>query len=188
MHNNLANNFQMKKAHLIIILLISNFHLFSQSEKSLSFSTGVSVYEYKNIKSVIPFISTEFQLPVKEKIVFGAEVKFGNRNKVDNQYFNTYNFKDFELKLNYQNKLFSKLQLTVGCSAGVSLFYYSEIKKINTDITRDETLNLIPAISPLISIDYLFQNNTFVGLLYMHKITLYGDNYPNIGFSYGVKF
>jgi len=129
----------MKKTYLIIILLISNLYLYSQSEKSLVFSTGFSVYEYKYIKSAIPFISTEFQLPVKEKIIFGAEVKFGNRNIVDNQYFNTYNFKDFELKLNYQNKFYSKFQLTIGCSAGVSIFYYSEIKKINTDIIRDET-------------------------------------------------
>ncbi len=179
----------MKKTILTFTLLICSLVVVSQTKYSLQFLAGTSYYNKYGIKSHIPYISGAIYKNTSNNFLLGTELSIGNRQKIKNPGFNIYTFKSIVFKLLYQKVFLKKLQLSGGIGSGVDIFTYSELRTINNnDLIKDEAMFLNLLILPEININYLFKNNSFLGLFYKHNVYLDGSNSPNFGIKYGIKF
>jgi len=179
----------MKRISILLLLLVSFSSAFSQGKSQLISQFGLSFTDYNQCKYVnIPFVSIAYSHTIIEELQIGIKINVGNLNQFTDLGFYSYNFKDFILDVDYNKILFNRFLIKVGCDFGVEDFFSSEIvKKQDFFPEKSDILTIHTFIAPILSFNYIFKNNLFIGFSYSHKIFFKDKNAPNLLFNIGVR-
>ncbi len=181
----------MKKSILIIFLVINFTQVFSQDKKLNNFFTtslGCSSYTKPSFKDfgVLPTTTISYTRLNKYKTNFSVEYLYSVKPMFMSYYTNYINGNQFLFAIGqaftYKNKLLLNLSFGFG-----AVFTYTGIF-FQSDQLYFNAISYAIILSPKLELNYLFKNNSFVGLkfIYNNDIRLSNKSY-NFLINFGVR-
>jgi len=162
----------MKKSILITFLVLSFFQVFSQEKVLNNFfanSFGATSYTKPSYKDfgLIPSTTISYTRFNKYMFNFSVEYLYSVKQRIMSYYTNYINGNQLLLGIGqafiFKNRIFLNFSISFG-----TLLTYSGIY-LETEQRYQNSIPIALILSPKIELNYLFKNNSFVGLKFIYN-------------------